>query len=484
MATHTAPPATSTDSSVTRTLSTWLEELTPDSIPIEIRTRAKYLILDGLACALLGARLPWSVKAHDAITAIEGRGNCTVIGWNETLTPSAAALLNSTFLQGFEIDDVHIEAPIHACSVVIPAVLAAAEQEHSSTTPINGNALLTAIIAGYETGPRVGLALGGAHMLTMGWHSGAIFGPAASAAAVSKLLGFSAAQIENALGIACTQACGLMSAQFESMVKRMQHGFASRSGVLATYLAKQGVTGIKDVFDSSSGGFLKTFSHGAESEPKFFPEEVCKGLGEVWHSEKTRQKPYALMAGTHCTVDCLRDLQAKYPAKMKEWKKMVKIEAEMAKTALKKGGWTPEKPANVTSAQMSVPYAVALQVVDWEVVPAQFAPGKLNREELWKVIEIVECREVKEFDHSWAQRVRITFEDGEILETMLKAPRGVHPGLSNEEVLEKWRAVTKGVISQERQRKIEETVLNLEAVEDAATVLGELLRGETANVLQ
>ncbi|GLB06546.1 hypothetical protein AtubIFM57258_001856 [Aspergillus tubingensis] len=448
MAAHTAPSATSTGSSVTRTLSTWLEELTPDSIPIEIRTRAKYLILDGLACALLGARLPWSVKAHDAITAIEGRGNCTVIGWNETLTPSAAALLNSTFLQGFEIDDVHIEAPIHACSVVIPAVLAAAEQEHSSTTPISGSALLTAIVAGYETGPRVGLALGGAHMLTMGWHSGAIFGPAASAAAVSKLLSFSAAQIEDSLGIACTQACGLMSAQFGSMVKRMQHGFASRSGVLATYLAKQGVTGIKDVFDSSSGGFLKTFSHGANSEPKFFPKET------------------------------------KYPAKMREWKKMVKIEAEMAKTAMKKGGWTPEKPANVTSAQMSVPYAVALQVVDWEVVPAQFAPGKLNREELWKVIEMVECREVKEFDHSWAQRVRITFEDGEILETMLKAPRGVHPGLSNEEVLEKWRAVTKGVISQERQRKIEETVLNLEAVEDVAIVLGELLRGETANVLQ
>ncbi|GLA88383.1 hypothetical protein AtubIFM56815_002834 [Aspergillus tubingensis] len=448
MATHTAPPATSTDSSVTRTLSTWLEELTPDSIPIEIRTRAKYQILDGLACALLGARLPWSVKAHDAITAIEGRGKCTVIGWNEALTPSAAALLNSTFLQGFEIDDVHVEAPIHTCSVVLPAVLAAAEQEHSSNTPVNGSALITALVAGYETGPRVGHALGGSHMLTIGWHSGAIFGPAASVAAVSKILGLSAAQIEDALGITCTQACGLMSAQFESMVKRMQHGFASRSGVLATYLAKQGVTGTKDIFDSSSGGFLKTFSHGAESEPKFFPEE------------------------------------AKYPAKMEEWKKMVKIEAEMARAAMKKGGWTPEKPANVTGAQMCVPYAVALQVVDWEVVPAQFAPGKLNREELWKVMEMIECREVKEFDHSWAQRVRITFEDGEILETMLKAPRGVHPGLSNEEVLEKWRAVTKGVISQERQRKIEETVLNLEAVEDVVAVLGELLRGETANVLQ
>ncbi|GKZ25904.1 hypothetical protein AbraIFM66951_009941 [Aspergillus brasiliensis] len=485
MASPTAPPVTSTDTSVTRTFSTWLEELTPESIPIEIRTRAKYLILDGLACALLGTRLPWSVKAHDAITAIEGRGKCTVIGWNESLTPSAAALLNSTFLQGFDLDDVHIEAPIHASSVVIPAVLAAAEQEDSSTNPISGNAFLTAMVAGYETGPRVGYALGGSHMLTIGWHSGAIFGPAASAAAVSKLLNLPAAQIEDALGMACTQACGLMSAQFESMVKRMQHGFASRSGLLATYLAKQGVTGIKDVFDSSSGSsFLKMYTLGAESEKKFFLEEICKGLGETWHTRKVRQKPYALMAGTHCTVDCLRVLQAKYPEKMRDWKKMVKIEAEMARAAMKKGGWHPEKPATVTAAQMCVPYAVALQVVDGEVVPAQFAPGKLNREELWQVMGMVECREVKEFDHSWAQRVKITFEDGEVLETMLKAPRGVNPELSNEEVVEKWRAVTRGVISEERQRKIEETVLNLETVDDVAAVLGELLRGETTNVLQ
>lgn len=97
MATHTDSPAASTDSSVTRTLSTWLEELTPDSIPIEIRTRAKYQILDGLACALLGARLPWSVKAHDAITAIEGRGKCTVIGWNEVYLESLPMIPNAKY---------------------------------------------------------------------------------------------------------------------------------------------------------------------------------------------------------------------------------------------------------------------------------------------------------------------------------------------------------------------------------------------------
>ncbi|GKZ90273.1 hypothetical protein AnigIFM59636_001953 [Aspergillus niger] len=485
MTTLTPTPANSTSTPITHTLSTWLEDLTPESIPVEVRERAKYLILDGLACALLGARLPWSVKAHDAITTIEGQGKCTVIGWNETLSPNAAALLNSTFLQGFDLDDIHVEAPIHTMSVILPAILAAAEQEHGgSTRPISGNDFITATVAGCETGPRVGYALGGTHMLTIGWHCGAIFGPAASAAAVSKLLNLPAAQIEDALGMACTQACGLMSVQFESMVKRMQHGFASRSGVLATYLAKQGFTGIKEIFDREYGGFLKMFSYGAETERKYYPEEVCKGLGEVWQTKKIKQKLHALCAVSHCTVDCIKDLQAMYPAKMGEWKKIVKIEAEMARAAMKKGGWAPEKPATATAAQMSIPYAVALQVLDGEIVPGQFAPGMLNREELWDVIRLVECREDKELDNTWAQRVKITFEDGEVVEKLLKAPKGVHPGVTNEEVLQKWRAVTKGVISEERQKKIEEIVLNLEEVEDVAGVLGELLREETVNVLQ
>ncbi|PWY95286.1 immune-responsive protein [Aspergillus sclerotioniger CBS 115572] len=481
MTAHTAPATSAT--SATRTLATWLEDLSPATIPEEIRTRAKYLMLDGLGCALLGSRLPWSVKAHDTITAIEGTGKCTVIGWNETLPPNAAALLNSTFLQGFDLDDVHIEAPIHASSVILPAVLAAAQQEHP-TQRITGPDFLTAMVAGYEVGPRVGYALGGSHMLTIGWHSGAIFGPAASAAAVSKLLGLPADQIEDALGMACTQACGLMSAQFESMVKRMQHGFAARSGVLASYLARQGFMGIKEIFDRSYGGFLQMFTLGAEKEPRYFPEEVCKNLGETWQMEKIRQKPYALMAGTHCTVDCIRELQRLYPERMAKWDTMVRIEAEMARAAMKKGGWAPQKPATVTAAQMCVPYAVALQVVDGEIVPGQFAPGKLNREELWEVIGKVECREVDEFDYSWAQRVRITFEDGEVVETMLKAPRGVNPELSNEEVVEKWRAVTRGVIGEERQREIEAVVLNMEEVDDVVGRLGELLGPETVNVLQ
>ena len=145
-----------------------------DDVPREVRTNAKYIILDGIACALVGAQLPWSRTAAKAVLDMEGSGNCTVIGWNRRLNPMSAAILNSTFIQGSELDDVHADAPWHANSVILPSLLAAAE--HASRgmqgpKKFDGASFLLSTIVGFEIGSRVGLALYGSEMLSRGWHS-------------------------------------------------------------------------------------------------------------------------------------------------------------------------------------------------------------------------------------------------------------------------------------------------------------------------
>jgi aconitate decarboxylase len=85
--------------------------------------------------------------------------------------------------------------------------------------------------------------------------------------------------MEDALGIACTQACGLMSAQFESEVKRMHHGFAARNGFLAAFLAKGEYVGIKKVLERSYGGYLAMFGQGSCKEPPYLVDEVTKSFG-------------------------------------------------------------------------------------------------------------------------------------------------------------------------------------------------------------
>ena len=106
---------------VTGKLCTWLAHLSLDDVPDVVRERAKYLLLDGIGCAMVGAKLPWSALAVETITRFEGAGNKTIIGWGRTTAGPAAALLNGTFIQGFELDDFHPLGPLHSASLIAVA---------------------------------------------------------------------------------------------------------------------------------------------------------------------------------------------------------------------------------------------------------------------------------------------------------------------------------------------------------------------------
>src|SRR6185437_8361660 len=149
-------------------LATWLANTTLDDIPASVRERAKHLLLDGVACALVGAQLPVSRKGVEGVTNLDDAGKAMLIGWGGRATSApSAAMLNSSFIQGFELDDYHPLAPLHSNCLVLPAMLAAVP--HVGT--VTGEKFLLGAILGYETGPRVGEALGGLEMISRGWHS-------------------------------------------------------------------------------------------------------------------------------------------------------------------------------------------------------------------------------------------------------------------------------------------------------------------------
>ena len=384
---------------------------------------------------------------------------------------------------------------MHLESIVLPALFAAAEHQKNlasssdahnknNTSKTPGTAFLLAWIVGCEVGPRVGLGLYGAQMLTSGWHSGAVFGPAASSAAVSKLLGLPAHLVEDALGIACTQACGLMSAQYESDVKRMQHGFAARSGLLGALLARSGYVGIKKVFEREYGGFLAMFGKGSGQTPPYRVEEVAKALGGTWQTERVRVKLYASMAGTHCTVDCLRAMREKHPEALQDLASITSIKIELGEALYHHGGWKAERPLTATGAQMSNAYIAATYLVDGQVLPAQFRHDRLDRDAVWDLVGKTTCVLDADAPTSGVSKVRqtvtVSFADRPPLSQTLQAQRGIDPPVTNEEIRDKWRMLAREVIDEPRLAQIEELVLGLEGCEDVA-VLGELMAGVTRN---
>src|ERR1044071_7878073 len=145
-----------------------------------------------------------------------GGESCVVWGTGRRLTAPHAALANGTQVQGFELDDVHRAGVLHVGAVVLPALIAVAELRRN----LSGSEFLAAAVAGYEIGPRVGLCMGPEH-IGQGWHSGATVGVFSAAAAASRGLNLNSERTIHALGIAGTQAAGLMAAQYGAMVKRM-----------------------------------------------------------------------------------------------------------------------------------------------------------------------------------------------------------------------------------------------------------------------
>jgi aconitate decarboxylase len=253
-----------------------------------------------------------------------------------------------------------------------------------------------------------------------------------------------------------------MSAQFGSEVKRMQHGFASRNGLLAAFLAKGGYVGIKRVFELDYGGFLKQFSLGNGKTPPYLVDEIKNQLGQTWQIEGVRVKPYASMGATHPSIDCVRKLQQAHPEQMKEWEKIKKIKLEMGLAAFEHGGWKTKRPITTTGAQMSIAYVAATQIVDGQVLPNEFRQDKLDRDLVWRLVDITECKHEPSFDAQYTQVLTVEFDNGSSIQSRVETARGVNPPLSNDEILEKWRLLTKDIIDDERRIKIENSVLNLE----------------------
>jgi aconitate decarboxylase len=443
-------------------LATWVAGVTLDDVPEPVREHAKHLLLDGVACALVGAQLPVSRKGVEAITALDDAGSALLIGWGGRATSAtSAAMLNSSFIQGFELDDYHPLAPLHSNAIVVPAMLAAAPH----VGRVSGAQFLLGAILGYETGPRVGQALGGLEMISRGWHSGVVFGTLAAAASAGSLYGLDAAGFEDAFGMAATQSCGLMSAQFESMVKRMQHGFASRAGLTAAALAATGYVGIKRVFEREYGGWLSVFGECHHPDAS----QITAGLGSLWETDRIAAKAYAAMGLLHAGIDAALALRAEDKVTSDQ---IERIDIYMPQAAYGHGGWKAVRPLEPIGAQMNVAYAVAVALLDGQVLIDQFSAKRINSNDVWNLIDRTQTHHEEAYDRlpvddRLTTRVRLTLKDRSVRERVVAHPRGTGDRvLSDSDIVAKYRSLTASAIAADRQAAVEKMVLTLDSLDD------------------
>ncbi len=461
-----------TDNIHTRRIADFVSQLRYEQIPESVRERGKLLILDSLGCAIYGAKLEWCRILQQTFGDLDASRTTSIWGTAQTLSSTNAALINGTQVQGFELDDVHRDGVLHCGAVVLPALIAVAE----SHTPMSGRDFLTAAIAGYEIGPRVGRCMGQEH-IGQGWHSGATLGVFSAAAGAARGLKLDPEQTVHALGIAGTQAAGLMAAQYGAMVKRMHAGRSSQSGLYGALLAKAGFTGIRDVFEAPYGGFCTTFSR---STDRFNLDALSAGLGSEWEAMRVALKFYSCVGSNHTTLDAIGDIRQRRPFTLSE---LGRIVVHGSRVTADHVGW-PYKPEGLTSAQLNLPYCVATLLLEGDVFVDQFteeAVADRGRMELSRKVEVIEDPAITARGTRYRHMVRVDVHlaDGSVHSETREAPRGSeHSFAPAEDIVNKFRKLTRAAIPKDQQEALIAAMLKVETLSDMRELI-RLLRVST-----
>ena len=297
--------------SIGRQLAKFVYGLSFQDLPNEVVGRAKNLILDALAIAIAGHGLPY---APIALKIVKGnKGSATVFTYGLRAPAMDAAFVNALLINSIGQDDTLYM--FHPGTVVIPAALATSEEEGRS-----GAEVITAIVAGYDVMGR--LFLGAPHIVPR-FRGVSVFGPFGAAAASGKLLELNEDQLTNAFGYAANLSSGFAECWIAGTMEGKFHmGIASRNGIMAAFLAKEGATAAENSLEGKSG-FYQAFAGTAPDLNTLTTE-----LGKKFLIMEAKCKAYPVCGLQQVPVDLALTLAKQHGIQGKDIAKVVEIMSE------------------------------------------------------------------------------------------------------------------------------------------------------------
>ncbi len=429
-----------------------------EALPEATVAAAGQAILDTVGVMLAGSREQTAARGRALIAQRPGSGQATVVGTPRRASIEDAALVNGIAAHALDYDDLSRSLSGHPSVPVLPAALALAEREHAS-----GAALLTAFVAGVEVEAKLGRALNPAHY-EAGWHATSTLGVFGAAAAAARLLGLPAGRTAHALAIAASMASGI-KANFGTDCKPLHVGHASRCGLEAALLAAAGFTGNTRALEHRHG-FGATYCAG---DPPAW-ELAVSGLGRPHEvaDPGIGVKRYPACASTHQALDATLDLIESYGIEAAAVERVECGVSYMAPNQL-----IYDRAETGLQGKFSMPYCVAVSLLDRTVGLGQFADERVRRPDVQALMP-----RVRMFVHpeqttrdSLPRRfseVTLTLTDGRRLQRRVYEAKG-QPGnpLKADELDAKFRDCAACVLPADR---IEALLAALRALPAAADV--------------
>lgn len=416
----------------------------------------KIRVLDALGCAV-GALPGEPVRMLKAQSKdFDGAGPCTLIGGGQT-APDRAALYNCALVRYLDFNDAYL-AKGETChpSDNLGAVLAAAEYAGRS-----GREFLTALAVSYQVQCRLSDE---APVRSRGFDH-TTHGAYAVAAGVSRALGLDRARTANGIAICGTAFNALRVARTGALSH--WKGLASANTAFccthATFLAMRGITGPLEVFEGNKG-FMEAIAG---------PFEIDWGKEDLERVTRTILKKYNAEIHSQSVLEGILEIKEDQGLRAEE---VEKIEIEIFDVAYHIIGGGEEGNKTVVrtkeEADHSLPYMVAVAVLDGQVMPEQYRPDRLQRQDVQDLLQKVAVRPADDFSQRFPGeipcRIILTLRGGRVAVREKRDYEGFRTRpLSWENAVKKFERLSGPYADRELRREIEEAAANLEAIQVA-----------------
>ena len=381
---------------------------TYDTLPAKVVQTTKALILDTLGVIGGAATAPGIAELNARLARWEKTGAATGLIGKRRYSPPTAAMANGAAAHALDFDDQHDPARVHTSAVVLPTLLATAEDLSAEGKPVSGKDFILAYAIGAELHARLGLAC--YNSLGKGWHPTMIFGTVAAGIAAGKLLKLDTNGLANALGMAFHQASGSAQSMRDGVLsKRLGPGFAARNAVMGAFLAADGLTSTRGTLEGNAG----LFALYERNEVK--PELLTDGLGTDWRVAEYSFKPYPCCRCNHTPIGIGIELhqQGITPAEV------ATIEIGMGNVNWLTVG-APYEPARneVVHAQFNTSYSFARAFADGKVDLHSYRKPAITDSSIAAIAAIIKVVDDPAINPTAIEpaRVKLTLKSGKVIE--------------------------------------------------------------------
>jgi 2-methylcitrate dehydratase len=461
---------------LSHTLAEWacalrFEHLSPKAIEA-----AKLFWYDSMGCALGGSQQEDAhiLLAHYKEMAGSSGGACTAFVSGFKTNPVDAAFLNNHMIRAMDYNDIYWKAdPCHP-SDIIAGPLALCEYLGRS-----GKDLILATVIAYEIEQRL-CEFGVPGIREYGWHHATLTAFAAPLAA-GRVLDLSVDQMVQAIGISASRTFtpGAVTAGKLTNMKNTVDPWATRMGVESALLAKRGYSGPEHMIDGKEGLYA-VFGHvhykgtPAKFNSEMLLDKLPRGSGDHYRILDCGMKSFPIEALSHAPLTammkCVKENAIK-PGDVAE----IKVEV-IARAADILGDPHKYRPDSKETADHSLPYCMAVGLVDGMVTPLQFKEERVLDKSLLPVMDMVKVVANEEFESLFPKfqpsRVTITTKGGKSFSKRVDVPKGdPRDPMTAEEIGVKFHALGDGVIGKAKGDALAKAILSMETLPKAAELL-------------